>query len=157
MDRVIEKVALSEQDCGLWLASTNQQGYGQVWIGSKRERTWRLRRAHRVTYEHFRGPIPDGLQLDHLCRTPRCVNPWHLEPVTQRENTRRGQAPTMVWHLTNTCKRGHSLEDAYLQNGGQRYCRTCKRTAAKAYRKRNRDRLNASRRDRYAANRRAMA
>ena len=80
--------------------------------------------AHRCSYEHFIGPIPDGLELDHLCRVRACVNPLHLEPVTRAENLRRGMSPAAIAVRTNMCKRGHSLDDAYLKNGG-RACRTC--------------------------------
>lgn len=83
-------------------------------------------RAHHVTFCHFVGPIPDGMELDHLCRTPGCVNPLHLEPVTHAENLRRGMTPNMIAHRTNVCKRGHSMADAYTRPEG-RHCRTCVR------------------------------
>lgn len=69
--------------CWLWTA-TLVRGYGQFGIGSRRQY------AHRVAYELLVGPVPEGLQLDHLCRTPACVNPAHLDPVTCRENLLRG-------------------------------------------------------------------
>lgn len=68
--------------CWPWLAST-VHGYGQI------NRDGRPRMAHRVAYELLVGPIPEGLDLDHLCRTHCCVNPAHLEPVTRGENVRR--------------------------------------------------------------------
>lgn len=72
--------------CWLWDHHTSDKGYGQL-----RERSsGRTIKAHRYFYELHRGPIPDGLHLDHLCRNPRCVNPDHLEPVTNGENQRRG-------------------------------------------------------------------
>jgi hypothetical protein len=69
--------------CWVWQRSTSFQGYGQVWNKGK------LHRAHRVFYELHRGPIPDGLQIDHTCGNRLCVNPDHLEPVTPIENTWR--------------------------------------------------------------------
>jgi len=76
--------------CWLWTASTNKNGYGQFRFGSQVDGTRTMVLAHRWAYEHLVGPIPEGLQLDHLCRAPWCVNPEHLEPVTNRENTVRG-------------------------------------------------------------------
>lgn len=72
--------------CWIWIMSLDGRGYAQMWD----TRTRRLRRAHRVYYEVFVGPIPDGLHIDHLCRVTNCVNPAHLEPVTHRENLMRG-------------------------------------------------------------------
>ena len=70
--------------CWLWIAGVNKDGYGGFRADT---RTWL---AHRVSYEHFVGPIPEGLELDHLCRTRSCVNPNHLEPVIHIVNVRRG-------------------------------------------------------------------
>lgn len=71
--------------CWEWLRARHPDGYGAAWDGK------RVRRAHRVMYERLVGPIPTGLVLDHLCRNPGCVNPAHLEPVTDAVNLRRGQ------------------------------------------------------------------
>lgn len=72
-------------DCWLW-TSTLRRGYGRFWIAPGR-----FVPAHRFAYELLVGPIPEGLELDHLCRNPACVNPAHLDPVTHRENVRRGK------------------------------------------------------------------
>ncbi len=80
-DRFWEKVDVTD-DCWEWLA-TRGRGYGK--FKTDHQMKW----AHRVAWEMLIGPIPDGLTLDHLCRNPGCVNPAHLEPVTQAENNRR--------------------------------------------------------------------
>lgn len=85
-ERFWEKVEKMAPDgCWFWLAST-RNGYGQIGQWSKGTIDY----AHRVAYEMLVGPIPAGLVLDHICRNPSCVNPAHLEPVTQAENLRRG-------------------------------------------------------------------
>jgi len=87
--------------------------------------------AHRASYEAFVGPIPAGLTLDHLCRTPLCVNPWHLEPVTHKENLARGRHPNRE---KVECRYGHPLDGTTRR---QRYCRTCQQEAnRKSYRRR---------------------
>lgn len=73
-----------ETGCWVWSRSVTGKGYAQTFVGGKNQG------AHRVFYEHFRGPIPAGLHIDHLCRVRACVNPDHLEAVTVTENTRRG-------------------------------------------------------------------
>lgn len=78
--------------CWVWTPPLRPDGYGQFWVASK----GRAIVAHRWSYEHHVGPIPEGLTLDHLCRNRSCVNPTHLEPVTRGENVRRGMHPNMV-------------------------------------------------------------
>lgn len=85
--------------------------------------------AHRFFYENHKGPIPDGLVLDHLCRNRGCVNPDHLEPVTMSVNVHRGLGPAAKNALKTQCKRGHSLsvENVYLTKTKGRQCRPCRR------------------------------
>jgi HNH endonuclease len=92
----------------------------------------RTRLAHRVAYEAFVGPIPDGLQLDHLCRNRPCVNPAHLEPVTSRENVLRSPIAQAALNAAKThCPRGHEYtsENTYLCGPYKRWrlCRRCMR------------------------------
>lgn len=91
--------------------------------------------AHRVAYEMLVGPIPEGKQLDHLCRQRTCWNPAHLEVVTGRENTLRGVGRTAVNAAKTHCSRGHELAgDNLYVHDGQRKCRACKKETIKAWR-----------------------
>jgi hypothetical protein len=99
--------------CWLWTGTTAAHGYGQMRRGG------RTLPAHRVSYELLVGPIPPGLHIDHLCRVRACVNPAHLEAVTQKENNRRAHAVRKI------CRHGHPLDG--VRPNGYRYCRECKR------------------------------
>lgn len=94
IERVLARIDTTVDGCWLWPGSKDRHGYGQVRVYTNGDGTNRLVYTHRVTYEHFVGPIPEGLQLDHLCRVPLCCNPAHLEAVTQRENILRGVSPS---------------------------------------------------------------
>ncbi|WP_338185886.1 HNH endonuclease signature motif containing protein [Jatrophihabitans sp.] len=79
--------------CWTWTGVRHRtRGYGRFYVGG---RGGRYVQAHRWSYEHFVGPIPDGLEIDHLCAVTSCVNPAHLEAVTPDENKRRGPLPHM--------------------------------------------------------------
>lgn len=127
----------SDDECWPWLGGTSR-GYGRFQYGSYREPLTRL--AHVVAYELLIGPIPPGLELDHICRNPRCVNPAHLEAVTHRENMRRGVAHNNVgWRASMThCLRGHEFTPAntYRDKRGSRHCRECQRARNRARRMR---------------------
>jgi hypothetical protein len=86
------------------------------------------RYAHRLAYELLVGPIPEGLHIDHLCRRPECVNPAHLEPVTNVENIRRGNAGLFQASKTH-CKQGHPYDEknTLIRRSGGRACRECHR------------------------------
>jgi len=96
--------------------------------------------AHRFSYDLFRGPIPDGLQIDHLCRNPRCVNPMHLEAVTHRENLMRSPvAPASLNAAKTACVHGHPLVGKNLrikiaENRPSRVCRACEANRAARHR-----------------------
>lgn len=106
--------------CWLWRAALDTIGYGSVTVNGRRQC------VHRVVYELLVGPIPPGLELDHLCRVRACCNPRHLEPVTHLTNMGRGA------HATKThCKRGHPLTPENVYNPPSlprsRYCVACRR------------------------------
>lgn len=113
--------------CWLWLAGINRDGYGHLRDASK------TLSAHRVAWELHCGAIPDGMEIDHLCRVRRCVNPDHLEVVPHAENVRRGEPATKTH-----CKNGHPYDDknTYWKpdkfRGGRRQCRVCNRAAVAA-------------------------
>jgi hypothetical protein len=133
-ERFMSHVEPQADGCWLWTASKNHLGYGQ-WAPSSSYKG--SRQAHRWSYEWLVGPIPEGLVLDHLCRTPLCVNPDHLEPVTQRENVLRGRSPQAVNARKTHCIRGHEFtpENTYIyQPGNRRACATCVKAAQKARR-----------------------
>lgn len=112
--------------CWRWTGVT-KNGYGHycAWDATAGRKINLM--AHRATWTLLRGDIPDGLQLDHLCRNTLCVNPDHLEPVTQAENLRRGFSPTANNARKTLCVRGHSLygENLYVTPKGYRQCREC--------------------------------
>jgi len=98
-----------------------------------------MRRAHRLSYEELVTEIPSGLELDHLCRNPACVNPWHLEPVPHRVNVLRGVSPNAMRARQTECKRGHPLagENLHVTREGYRRCKTCIRVARMDWYRRN--------------------
>jgi HNH endonuclease len=106
--------------CWIWVGDRSQKGYARIGRG-------RAPAVHRLIYRLMRGPIPDGLQLDHLCRVRACVNPNHLELVTRKENILRGIGPTANNARKTHCPRGHIYDDSNTYHSrGQRECRTCK-------------------------------
>jgi hypothetical protein len=123
--------------CWLWVGTELNNGYGHFNIHYKQVA------PHRKAYELLIGPIPEGLQLDHLCRVKLCVNPDHLEPVTGRENTLRSFGPSAVNARKTHCINGHEFTAANTlprtRPSGGRHCRECaklnarKRRAAKKY------------------------
>lgn len=118
--------------CWLWTGKLGKWGYAKARV------FYRTRVVHRVIYEHFNGLVPDGLELDHLCRNRACCNPEHLEPVTGRENKLRGTSFSAVNAKKTHCLRGHPLsgDNLYVSTKGERVCRTCRRAAIKAWHQR---------------------
>jgi hypothetical protein len=96
--RYIEEDRGHDTPCWIWCLCTDGGGYGQTKVGG------RAQLAHRVYYERHVGPIPDGLELDHLCRVRNCVNPDHLEPVTSAVNTQRGNSAKLTAHQADAIR-----------------------------------------------------
>ena len=119
-DRFWPKVQKTE-GCWLWTGAL-AKGYGRFSVTPTT-----VTFAHRYAYELIVGTIPHGLQIDHLCRNTRCVNPQHLEPVTARANTLRGIAPSARNAAKSECIRGHAFTPAntYIKANGHRNCRKC--------------------------------
>jgi hypothetical protein len=108
--------------CWNWNGNVGSNGYGRI----RREKRELL--AHRVAYEFHVGDIPEGLQIDHLCRNRVCVNPDHLEPVSPRENVLRGEGITALNARKTHCKHGHPFSESntHITSEGDRECRTCR-------------------------------
>lgn len=115
--------------CWLWQRGKMPFGYGVAIIDGTQ---WYL---HRWVYEQLVGPIPVGLQIDHLCRVPACCNPDHLEPVTRKENVLRGTAPSAVNARRTECVNGHPFDEANTRilPDGRRRCRACTRERQRGY------------------------
>ncbi len=122
VDRVLKDATETADGCWIPGLKPNSIGYVQVHLAGK------LLLAHRVIYEEFRGQIPDGLVLDHLCRNRACCNPEHLDPVTTRVNVLRGSGPVQDNAVKTRCIHGHPFDAAntYVCSRGWRQCRTCK-------------------------------
>ena len=131
MMRFWSKVGKDPSGCWNWMASKNEKDYGRFWDGT------RVVMAHRFLWEQINGVIPEGFELDHLCRNTACVNPQHLEVVTRRENIMRGRLPELARQLQLSkthCPRGHAFDDAntYRRNDkAGRECRACRDAAVK--------------------------
>jgi len=124
--------------CWLWTGTVNDRGYGVLvlWVNGKNK----LVKAHRAMFEAVIGPMPDGMEPDHLCRVRRCVNPEHLEPVTHGENLARGDTTNWL-RRRQICANGHDVSgpNGRLTPTGRRRCRQCNRE----YMQRRTARLNA--------------
>ena len=129
--RILRQVRTSDK-CWEWIGTKKTTGYGRVKVHNQ------TLQAHRVMYEWLVGPIPVGLQLDHLCRNVGCVNPDHLEPVTGRENILRGDG----WAAQNArkthCKNGHEFTEEITRRKNRRTCKICARDAQRRFRARKR-------------------
>jgi hypothetical protein len=121
VESYVERIPFS--GCWIWTGAIfPMTGYGEMRVNGKNQG------AHRAVYEHFVGKVPQGMWLDHLCRVRCCVNPKHLEPVTPRENTMRGDTPARKNFEKIHCKNGHlfSNENVYVRPSGHRTCRICR-------------------------------
>jgi len=120
------------RECWLWLGAKTT-GYGVMRLRGKNVL------AHRFAYEDIVGSIPEGLQIDHLCRNPSCVNPSHLEVVTNKENCLRGESPNAINARKTHCDNGHPFDEqnTYVRpDNGQRQCRICRHKMRMEYHQR---------------------
>ena len=144
LERFLENVEPGANGCIEWTGGLNGVGYGQFYRGKKIPGTKSpgdtgKGYAHRWSYEHYVGPIPEGLHIDHLCRNRKCVNPEHLEPVTVRENLLRGIGPSAKHAKKTHCPAGHEYagDNLYVHPVKRmRVCRAC--GSARAQRARDR-------------------
>ena len=119
------------EGCWIWIGSRfHNSGYGRFKFRS------RDTNAHIFSWEWEHGPVPDGLELDHLCRNRACVRPSHLEPVTHRENELRGATVIADNYAKTHCSAGHPLsgENLFIRRDGRRRCRTCELATQKRLR-----------------------
>lgn len=125
-------VRREETPCWTWMGSIDRGGYGRIGYRGKNTR------AHRLAYALVKGPIPEGLELDHLCRNRTCVNPDHLEPVTHQVNAARAARNEYKRSITH-CRNGHEYtpENTHWYRG-DRYCRSCQRAAWRRHDERRR-------------------
>lgn len=122
LSQLMNRVKKKKNGCWEWTGFRVKEGYGGVaWQG-------KVKRAHRIFYELTVGPVPEGLVLDHLCRVRHCVNPDHLEAVTQKVNVQRG----MGHGSRDECPYGHPLVS---RSGERRYCKVCNRLRMRERRK----------------------
>ena len=125
--KIEDNITIDSNECWIWLRFKDRDGYGRIKVNGKRQA------IHRLSYETYVGPIPEGLQLDHLCRVRHCINPDHLEPVTNAENSRRGNTGKVNNHqaIKTHCPQGHEYnEENTYRWKNQRCCRTCRRIKA---------------------------
>lgn len=134
----------SPDECWLWEGALNNKGYGRFNLRGQ------ALGAHRVSYTISRGVIPPEMVLDHLCRNPRCINPSHLETVTQRENVLRGDLPRVMAERGGSpddpCPKGHEPNWGYYRYNGPdrprtRGCKTCNNERARKRAARKREQL----------------
>jgi len=130
--------------CWLWIGGRrNKQGHGGFWLHG------RTISSHVFSYEHFKGPLPKGYVPDHLCMTPPCVNPSHLEAVTQQVNTLRcPTAPAAINAKKTHCPKGHAYTpENLILTCGRRICRACHTLKLARFRKAHPDKMKQYKRD----------
>lgn len=124
---LLNKRVIDDNGCWIWQGQRHKKPHGDYgYLHIEWNGVHKTHRAHRLAYEVFVGPIPEGLEIDHLCRNTLCMNPEHLEPVTHTENMRRRLDINKSY-----CVNGHefSPENTYINTRGRKECRTCKKAS----------------------------
>lgn len=127
-DRIKSNTTINERGCWVWQRHITPNGYGVISVNGKSSS------AHRTSYTLFKGRIPEGFQIDHLCKVRSCVNPKHLEAVTAKENVRRSNSYAQQEASRTHCKYGHEFTPNNIYKASQgngRNCRTCMRNRTK--------------------------
>ena len=138
----------SNDECWEWLGSDNGHEYGRFYAGGGKDNPLTYY-AHRYSYTLYYGEIPEGLEIDHLCKNRKCVNPLHLEAVTTKVNVLRSDSLSAKRARQEFCIRGHPLfGDNLYEAGGKRMCKQCREDN----RLNNKDRDGENRRSRYLIN-----
>lgn len=132
-ERITKRIEVDANGCWLWLGTVQPNGYSYTkW--RRADGIWANVRVHRLAYEDRNGPIPTGMEIDHLCKVRHCINPDHLRAVTHQENLvgRLPRRPAIRSH----CIRGHAFDEANtrLTPTGAQQCRTCARDWVRYYR-----------------------
>lgn len=155
-DGPLPEVAPELGQCWIWTASLDGRGYGQIGTGVGKG----VVKAYRWAWVDANGDVPEGLELDHLCRVKQCVRPGHLQPVTQRTNNLRSNSASAQRARSTQCPQGHPYDDenTYVDRTRARHCRTCGVEADRRYYPKTRTperiaALNARRRELYAQKR----
>lgn len=131
LERLMFRTSESPTGCWIWRGGVDKGGYGSIGMGGE---SGPVARVHRVSYEQFVGPIPDGMTIDHLCRVRNCVNPAHLEAVTLIENIDRAWARL---HALGKCRNGlHEMTPENTIPTGKAKCRACARERSRAFKQR---------------------
>jgi hypothetical protein len=125
-ERIKNKITRSDDGCWNWTGAT-RTGYGVLRVGSIKDGSRRMACAHREVWGFFKGAIPAGLEIDHLCKNKGCVNPHHLEPVKPRINKLRADGFSGLNNRKTECLRGHpfDLVNTRFTSDGKRRCRKC--------------------------------
>jgi hypothetical protein len=140
--RFLRKLAFDEFGCWLWIGAKSK-GHGYLRMWDRALSRWGSVGAHRWSYERFVGSIPQGMEVDHVCRRRACVNPAHLRIVTPRQNVLENSLSLQAANSQKVvCPRGHPL--LRRESGGGRWCRPCQIEAKRRYRERQRARAMAA-------------